>query len=166
MYGLMEFRHDKEDAQAKRCHVTYRLFVSRGGSKFAEARNLAWDTEEGQIAGIDLIGFSSDGSKLAADFWLAEGDGQEHRPVVYDSITSRVLYRPLEDRIQRSLEGCYQAEHFIGVTNQGEAIFTVPPSDYVDSCGDKGVWHLNLQTGQVKQVKKRYPGTNRNDATG
>jgi hypothetical protein len=153
----MEFRHDKKDATAKHCHVTYRLFVAKGGSKYTEVRSLAWDTEEGEIAGIDLIGFSSDGSKLAADFWLAEGDGQLHRPVIYNAGTLKVLDKPLEDRIQRKIESCDQIEHFVGVTNQGEAVFTVPPSIYDDSdkCGDKGVWHFNLQTGQVKQVKKK-----------
>lgn len=154
MYGLIEFRHDEEDAKTKHCHVTYRFFVAKGSGKFAEVRNLVWDTEEGEIAGIDLIGFSADGSKLAADFWLAEGDGQEHRPVIFDAETSKVLYRELSDRIQQKIEGCDQVEHFVGVTNRGEAVFTVPPSIYTDECGDKGVWQFNLQTSQVKQVKK------------
>jgi hypothetical protein len=156
MYGVVEFRHDEDDAKAKHCHVTYRLFVAKAGSKFAEVQKLVWDTEEGEIAGIDLIGFSSDGSKLAADFWLAEGDGQEHRPVVYDAATSEVLYRPLEDRIQQKIDSCDQVEHFVGVTNHGEAVFTVPPSIYDDSdnCGDKGVWQFNLVTGQVKRVQR------------
>jgi hypothetical protein len=156
VYGLMEFRHNEEDAKAGHCHVTYRLFVAKGSGKFVEVRSLAWDTEEGEIAGIDLIGFSSDESKLGADFWLAEGDGQVHRPLVYDARTSKVLYRPLDDRIRRKTQSCDQTEHFIGVTNQGEAVFTVPPSTYddSDSCGDKGVWHFNLLTGDVKRVQR------------
>jgi hypothetical protein len=49
----------------------------------------AWDTEEGEIAGIDLIALSKDRSKFAANFWLAEGDWQEHRAVVYDLSTQQ-----------------------------------------------------------------------------
>jgi len=117
---------------------------------------LSWDTEEGEIAGIDLIGFSPDGSKLAADFWLAEGDGEEHRPVVYDSKTSKVRFLSLGDRIQRKITSCDQVEKFVGVTNQGQAVFTVPPSDYDDSpeCGDKGVWKFDLLTGEVRRIKQ------------
>ncbi len=156
MYGLVEFRHDSEIAKSGHRHVTYRLFVANDGKKFSEVRNLSWDTEEGEIAGINLIGFSPDGSKAAADFWLAEGDGQEHRPVVFDAATSKVLYKPLEDSIQQKIKSCDQVEHFVGVTNEGEAIFTVLPNPVEDSesCGDKGVWQFNLQTGRVKQVQR------------
>ncbi len=156
MYGVMRFRRNSEDAKGHRCHVVYELYIARKRSGFAPMRQLSWDTEEGEIAGIDLVGFSPDGSKLAADFWLAEGDGEEHRPVVYDSKTSRVRFLSLGDRIQRKIKSCDQVEKFVGVTNQGHAVFTVPPSDYDDSpeCGDKGVWKFDLLTGEVRRIKQ------------
>ncbi len=102
-YGLVEYRHNAEDAKAKHCHVQYRLFVARRDGKFAEVQSVGWDTEDGEIAGLDLIGYSPDSTKLAADFWLAEGDGQTHRPVIYDVSTGKATYRPLDDLIQKGL---------------------------------------------------------------
>jgi hypothetical protein len=156
VYGVVQFRRNTEDAVAHRCHVKYELYVARKGAGFAQVRQLSWDTGDGEIAGIDLVGFSPDGSKLAADFWLAAGDGEEHRPVVYDSNTYKVRFRSLGDRIQRKINSCDQIERFVGVTNQGDAIFTVPPSDYDDSqeCGDKGVWKFDLLTGEVRRIKQ------------
>jgi hypothetical protein len=156
VYGKLEFRHNAEDAKNGRCHVVYRLLVAEDGKPFREVKNVELDTEPGELAGIDLVGFSPSESKFAADFWLAEGDGQLFRPVVYDIQTHAVSDRPLEDAIQKQINGCDQLEHFMGVTDRGEAIFAVPPSEYDDSpgCGDKGLWHFNLQTGRAYRVKK------------
>jgi len=155
-YGLISYQRTSADAARKQCHVVYRLFVSNQNHDFGEAKRLEWDTEEGQIAGIDLIGFSSNGGQLAADFWRAEGDSWEHGPVIYNISSKKAVYKPLDDRIQKQINGCDQVEDFVGVTDDGQAIFSVPPSTYEDSpeCGDKGVWHFNLSTGEVRQVAK------------
>lgn len=87
---------------------------------------------------------------------FAEGDGQEGRPVVYDLATGLAIQASLEDKIQNRIHGCDQNEDFIGVTDSGEAVFAIPPSDYSDTpeCGDKGLWHFNLKTGKVYGVKR------------
>ena len=156
MVGKLEIRRNAGDATKVSCHVVYHLLVSEANKPFHEVKHVEWDTEEGEIAGINLIGFSPDESKLAADFWLAAGDWVGPRPVVYDLKAHTVSYLTLEDKIQKRINSCDQLEDFIGVTDQGEAIFAVPPSEYDDSpgCGDKGVWHFNLQTGLVYRVKK------------
>ncbi|MGD0095483.1 MAG: hypothetical protein ABSB60_03250 [Terracidiphilus sp.] len=155
-YGRVSFQLQPTNSQKSGCHVTYDLFVSTHGGPFEQVRELNLENEAGEIAGIDLIGLSPDGSKFAADFWLAEGDGEEHRPVVYDLVAKQSIDLPLEDKIQRLIHGCDQNEDFVGVTNSGEAIFAIPPSEYYDSpaCGDKGLWHFNLETGKVYRVAK------------
>lgn len=155
-YGQISIWRSADDAKKKQCHVVYELFIADHGDQFREVKCLAWDSEEGEIAGIDLIGVSPDTSKFAADFWLAEGDGEEHRPVIYDAATKHETDLPLENKIQKLIHGCDQNEDFIGVTNTGEAVFAIPPSDYVDSsdCGDKGLWHFDLKTGRVYRVAK------------
>jgi hypothetical protein len=155
-YGTIVFRRSSAPAAKLSCHVVYRLYVATKGEPFHQAMQFAWDTEQGEIAGIDLIGLSKDSSKFAANFWLAKGDWTEHRPVVYDLSTKQATQAALEDKIQKRIHGCDQLEDFIAVTNDGEAVFAIPPSTYEDSpeCGDKGLWHFNLKTGDVYQVKK------------
>jgi hypothetical protein len=156
VYGKLEFRQYEAGAKDKHCHVIYRLLLAVAGKPFREVKRMEWDTEQGEIAGIDLVGFSPNESNLAADFWLAEGDGELHRPVVYNLKTNSTTDRPLEDLIQKRINGCDQNEDFIGVSDSGEAVFAIPPSNYDNSpgCGDKGLWHFNLQTGKVYRVKK------------
>jgi len=136
--------------------VIYKLFVATSGQSFKMVKQLDWDTDDGQIAAIELIGLSPDKTKFAASFMIAEGDGQLHGPVVYDLKTKTANYLALEDKIQKRIHGCDQNEDFIGVTNTGEAIFAILPSEYSDTpeCGDKGVWHFNLKTGRVYRVAK------------
>jgi hypothetical protein len=155
-YGSLEFSRSTEDARNHRCHIVYRLFACETNRQCHEIKQLPWNTDDGEIAGISLIGFSKNGSKMAADFWLAEGDGEQHRPIVYDLTTQAVTYHPLLDQIQRKIHGCDQNEDFLGVTNQGEAVFAVPPSDYADTpeCGDKGLWHFNLLSGKAHLIAK------------
>jgi hypothetical protein len=155
-FGQITYRRTAADAAQKKCRVVYALLVSDDGRSFRAVKRLEWNTEEGEIAGIDLIGLSPDGDKLAADFWLAEGDGVEHRPLIYDRSTHKTAYRPLGSLIQERINGCDQMEDFVGVTDSGEAIFAVPPSTYDASpqCGDKGVWHFDLATGNLVQAAK------------
>jgi hypothetical protein len=155
-YGTLTFRRVAQPGKDVHCHVVFRLLVSQEKSPFREVLQFAWDTEGGEIAAVELVGLSEDRTKFAADFTLAEGDGQQSRPVVYDLLTEQTIQAALEDKIQKLIHGCDQNEDFIGVTNSGEAIFAVPPSVYADTpeCGDKGLWHFNLKTGKVYRVKR------------
>jgi hypothetical protein len=155
--GQVSYRRNNEaDVVANRCHVEYTLLVSYGKHPFSAVKRWGWHAEEGEIAGIDLVGFSPNGNWLAADFWTAEGDHTEHRPVIYDLAARKAAFRPLGSLIQERIYGCDQEEDFLGVTDAGEAILAVPPSIYDDSpgCGDKGMWHFNLETGKVTLVAK------------
>jgi hypothetical protein len=88
-YGTISFRRSAESTGKVSCHAVFRLYVAAKSEPFRSAMRFAWDTEEGEIASIDLIGLSKDGSKFAANFWLATGDWQEHRAVVYDLSTQQ-----------------------------------------------------------------------------
>jgi hypothetical protein len=155
-FGELAYRRNAGGDKKNQCHVEYRLFVSIRTSPFELVKARTSETEDGEIAGIDLIGASPDGSKLAADSWSAEGDGEEHWPIVYDFRKKQVWDRSLADIIQVRIHGCDQVEDFVGVSNTGEAVFAVPPSIYDDSsgCGDKGLWHFNLQTARVYRVAR------------
>ena len=153
-YGVLSFR--RLTGAKGGCRVVFQLFVAVQGKPFANVKRITRDAEDSEINGIDLIGTSPDGTKFAADFWWAEGDGEEHRPVVFDVSDRRATDLPLEDKIQNRIHGCDQNEYFVAVTNSGEAVFAIPPSIYDDSpeCGDKGTWNFNLETGRVYRVAK------------
>jgi hypothetical protein len=155
-YGSVSYLRLQANAGGNHCHVIYKLFVAASGQQFKLVKQLDWDADDGQIAAIELIGLSPDRTKFAASFIIAEGDGQLHGPVVYDLKTKTINYLALEDKIQKRIHGCDQNEDFIGVTNAGEAVFAIPPSEYDDTpeCGDKGIWNFNLKTGRVYRVAK------------
>jgi hypothetical protein len=155
-YGVIAYWRSEDDAKKHQCHVEYRLYISAHGGEFSLVNSRTWQTEHGEIAGIDLIGESPDGSKFAADTWIAEGDSEGHWPIVYDTVKKQGWNRSLADKIQVRIHGCDQNEDFVGVSNTGEAIFAIPPSEYDDSAkyGDKGLWHFNLQTGRVYRVRR------------
>jgi hypothetical protein len=138
------------------CRATYRLYVSHQGAPFQKVSQIERTIEGAQLAGIDLIGFSPDRSKVGANFWEAEGDWQGQGPVVFDANSGTASYRDLGQRIQERVHGCDQSDDFLGVTNDGQAVFAVPPSIYDDSpdCGDKGMWNFNLKTGALSRVAK------------
>ena len=140
MYGVLEFRHNHEDAQQKHCHVLYRLFVSVKGRPFREAYRLPWDTEEGEIAGIDLIGFSPNRNKAAANFLLAEGDGQVNRAVIYDFQTKTAKFSEIpqvEDRRPARNTCDYGPyESLDSVNDAGFILVSVPP---YEGCADGGL---------------------------
>lgn len=152
-YGELLIRRD---VKAGSCVATYRLWVASDRHSFSLTKSFDFNLDVGQIAGIDLIGLSPDGTKFAADFLWAEGDGTVHHPAVYDKATGQSFDMSLDDRIQKLIHGCDQNEDFVGVTNYGEAVFAIPPSIYDDSpnCGDKGLWNFNLKTGKVHRVKR------------
>jgi hypothetical protein len=155
-YGAIAYRRSVDDAKPTRCHVEFRIFISVHGTPFKMVKSRISYAVFCLKTGIDLVGESPDGSKFAADTWLAEGDGEEHWPIVYDLVKRLALDRSLADRIQSWIHGCDQNEDFIGVTNAGEAVFAIPPSEYVDTpeCGNKGLWHFDLKTGRVYRVAK------------
>lgn len=155
-YGVVLYRRSTGKGPEGRCHVVYKLFAADAGQTLQLVKQVDGDMDDGQIAGIDLIGLSPDKTKLAANFWIAEGDSQLHGPVIYDLSTKSANYLALEDRIQKRIHGCDQVEDFIGATNAGEAVFAIPPSQYSDTpeCGDKGIWRFNLKTGRVYRVAK------------
>jgi hypothetical protein len=155
MYGAIIFRHNQQDAKAKHCHVVYRLFVATGKGAFTQVHQFEWDTESGEIAGIDLIGFSPDGSKAAANFWLAEGDGQQNRPVVYDLKTKTIISAEMpavQDRRAPS-KTCDDDpyESLDNVTNAGIVTVSVPA---IEGCADGGLWSFDPRTGAMKLLRK------------
>ena len=155
-FGSIIYRRNRADARQVHCHVVYQLSVSEDGKPFTLVYRLGWNLDAQELAGITLVKLSENGNQFAADFWIAQGDGFTHRPVVFNRAAHRSMSMALDDRIQRQIRGCDQGEDFIGVTNTGEAIFAVPPSIYDDSpgCGDKGLWYFNLSTGKVHRVRK------------
>lgn len=155
-YGEVAFRRLPKAGKEYGCHLVYKLYVSVDDKPFALAKSLDLDMEDGEDRGIDLIALSPDGSHFAADFWWAMGDAEEHRPVVVNLASQQAIDLDLGDKIQKRMHGCDQIEDFVGVTNAGEAVFAIPPSIYDDSpeCGDKGLWHFNLKTGNVNRVAR------------
>jgi hypothetical protein len=155
-YGEVSFHRLPNTGKDSNCHLVYKLYVSIEAKPFVLVKSLSFNMDEDEIRGIDLIGPSPDGSHFAADFWWAMGDAEMHRPVVVDMVSLHAVDLELEDKIQKRINGCDQLEDFIGVTNAGEAVFAIPPSLYEDSpeCGDKGLWHFDLKTGNVYRVAK------------
>ena len=154
MYGVLDFRHNHQDAREKHCHVVYHLFVSSKGRPFREAYRLPWDTEQGEIAGIDLIGFSPNRNKAAANFLLAEGDGQVNRAVVYDFQTKTAKFSEIpqvEDRRPTRNTCDYGPyESLDSVNNAGFILISVPP---YEGCADGGLWLFDPRTASVKQIR-------------
>jgi hypothetical protein len=154
MYGILEFRHNETDAKANHCHVIYRLLVSSGNGAFVEAHRLVWDTEEGEIAGIDLIGFSPDGSKAAANLWLAAGDGVVNRPVVYDMKTKTAIFAVMPDVEDKRVpqESCDDDpyESLDSVTDAGTIIVSVPA---IEGCADGGLWSFDPKAVVWKRIR-------------
>jgi hypothetical protein len=155
-YAEISFRRLPKTGKDFSCHFVFELSVSVDGRSFAKVKSLSLNMDDGEIRGVDLIGLSPDGSHFAADFWWAIGDAEVHRPVVVDLASQYAIDLDLGDKIQKRIHGCDQIEDFVGVTNTGEAVFAIPPSIYDDSpgCGDKGLWHFNLKTGNVYRVAR------------
>ena len=149
-YGTLELQRDALDDLAKSCTARFSLFVSEDGKKYRLVKTYSEKTEF--IVGVQLVGFSDNRSKLAADFWWAAGDHTGHRAVVYELGSKQIFFRELGIQIIRQLPSCDYSQVFVGVTNSGEAIFHVPKSAYVDEgCPDQGHWLLDLRTGKVRR---------------
>jgi hypothetical protein len=152
-YASVTLRRDKSDEEAKACTATFKLFVREGDGSFRVAKSFSEKQEF--IVSVQVVGFSSDRSKLAADFLWAAGDYTGHRPVVYDLKTRSVLFRKLGSAILGQMPSCDYFEEFVGVTNSGMAIIHVPKSIYVDEgCPDQRYWHFDLRTGKAIRIKR------------
>jgi hypothetical protein len=158
-YGVLEYRRSAEDVKAKRCSVIYRLMVVDGQREVREMKHLIWKTEEGEIAGIDLVGFSPDGSKFVADFWLAEGDGTEHRIALLDLREGSSWFRSLSDVIYKrsnnehvDMENYYETLDL--VRNDGRVWITAHADGGSKRNGVLSRWLFDPMTGSVTKAPK------------
>jgi hypothetical protein len=152
LYGSVQLSRAKGEAGKQGCSAVYKLFLSSNGKPFAMIKEFSDQEDDG--VGVDIIGASSDGDMVAADFWWAGGDYTGHRPVIVDLKSNSVMFLPLDERIIKQLPTCDYFEEFIGVTNAGEAIIQVPKSAYVEKgCPSQGKWLFNLHSGIVKRMK-------------
>jgi hypothetical protein len=87
---MVTSNRDAQDSSAEKCRVEYRLLVQEGRATAKTAKAL--DEVRPNIVGGTIIGFSPDGSNVAADFWWAEGDYTAVRPVVYSIKTHKAIH--------------------------------------------------------------------------
>lgn len=147
-YATVELARDATDAAGRTCIATYTLYMSQYSQNYRVVKTFSVELRD--MAGVDLIGFSDDDSKLAADFWWAAGDYKGHRPVVYDLKSKTARLTELSDQITSQLPACAYSEEFVGISDKGEAVIHVPKSVHVDTgCPDQGNWLFDPKTGAV-----------------
>jgi hypothetical protein len=153
-YASVENRPGKTSEEG--CQVTYRLMIAQPNQEFQSVKFFQHQNEEGEMSGVTVLGSSPDHSKIAADFWWAEGDYDGIRPVIYDANSGVTRFRDLEDRLYKLMPTCDYFQEYLGVTNEGYAILHVPKSIYVNSgeCGDRGFWLFDLKTGRIWSTTK------------
>ncbi len=155
-YAAIAITRPSSDTEGKACRVEYQLFVARGQHPFVAVKTFTDTTDT--LVGAEVVGFSRDESKLAADFWWAAGDYTGHRPVIYDLNTNRTQFGELGEQLTAQLPSCDYFEEFTGVTDPGEAIIHVPKSAYVDEgCPDQGDWLFNLRKKTVRRRSDNEP---------
>lgn len=159
-YGVLGHRRTEEDVRAKRCSVVYRLMMEEGQGKFSQMTGLDWHTEEGEIAGVDLIGFSSDGTKLVADFWLAEGDGTEHRVKLVDLKEGKSSFRSINDEIYKhSTEKLVDSENYYetleSVRDDGQVVVIAHADGGRKPDGFLSKWLFDPKTGRVMRIAEK-----------
>jgi len=151
-YAVVALQRDANDQDAKSCLVTYSLFVNQYSRGWRQVKQHI--ERRSDIVGVTLVGFSPDGTRVAADFWWADGDYTAVRPVIFNLVTSTVQMRELSEQITNRLPSCDYFQSFERITNSGESVIHVPKSHYVDvGCPDQGDWLFNLKTGMVRRVK-------------
>ncbi len=149
-YAVVELARDPADPSGASCVATYTLYLSQYSSNFKVVKTFSMPTRDG--VGVDLLGFSDNGSKVAADFWWKAGDYKGHRPVVYDLKSKVPRMDELSDQITSQLPACDYQEELTGVTDKGEVVIHVPSSAHVDrGCPDQGNWLLDSTTGEVRR---------------
>jgi hypothetical protein len=150
-YAMIAVR--RSDDPKAMCSATSKLFLSRSGKPFTEIKSFSENTE--LMVGVEMVGFSQDERKLAADFWWAEGDYVGHRPVILDMESGNVLFGELGQQVINQLPSCDYNEDFVEVSNDGQAIIHVPESHYVqEGCPAQGYWLFDLSTGKVKRQER------------
>ena len=149
-YATIELVRDPADASGASCVATYTLYMSQYSSNFKAVKTFSVQLRDS--AGVDLIGFSDNGSKLAADFWWSAADYKGHRPVVYDLKSKVGRLDELSDQITGQLPACAYSEELTGVTDAGEVAIHIPPSGHVaNGCPDQGDWLLDSRTGVARR---------------
>jgi hypothetical protein len=149
-YAVVELARDPADPSGASCVATYTLYLSQYSSNFKPVKTFSTPTRDG--VGVDLLGFSDNGSKVAADFWWQTGDYKGHRSVVYDLKSKVPRMDELSDQITSQLPACAYQEELTGVTDKGEVVIHVPSSVHVDrGCPDQGNWLLDSTTGEVRR---------------
>ncbi len=155
-YAAIELARNPADASGNSCVATYTLYLSQYSSNFKPVKTFSVPLRD--AAGVDLIGFSENGSKVAADFWWSAGDYKAHRPVVYDLKTKIARMNELGDQITGQLPACAYQEELTGINDAGEVTIHVPGSVHVDKgCPDQGNWLLDSKTGEVRRQTDANP---------
>ncbi len=150
-FATIELAHDPTGG-AGVCVATYTLYLSQYSSNFKTVK--AFSVQLRDSAGVTLIGFSDNSSKLAADFWWSAGDYKGHRPVVYDLKTKVARLVELGDQITSQLPACSYSEELTGIADDGNITIHVPKSSVHDdaSCPDQGNWLLDSKNGAVRRA--------------
>jgi hypothetical protein len=133
------------------CTASYNLVVSERSGGFKPVKTLSVELHDN--AGIDLLGFSPDGSKLAADFWWSVGDYRRHRPVVYEVKSHIARITELGDQVTSQLPACGYIENLTGITNAGEIELHVPRNATGTDCPDQGNWLFDPKSGEASRAK-------------
>jgi hypothetical protein len=159
-YGELEFRRTQSDVAAKHCSTTYRIFLSNDKSEFKELERLEWSTEEGEIASVAVVGLSADGTKLAADLMLTEGDWTEHRIFELDERSGQSTFRNIEQKIYKASERLTsQVENYYetidGVSNDGLIQVTSIADSDARSSVPIAQWTFNPWTGAVERKRRK-----------
>jgi hypothetical protein len=149
------------------CRVRYDLLTAAQGASSLTTRELWSGALEGGAA-AEFVGLSPDRKLLAADLYSYAGDYIEHRPMVLDLRTGKVMVRDVDDRIRDRLPPCDYAVIFDGITDNAEAEFHVPKSDYADEgCPAQGEWSLDMKSDRLRRVPRaRSEAGARSQATG
>lgn len=152
-YATITASRPADDKDARHCHVVYALLLSERDQAF---QTVATFEEDGQDAfGVELVGFSPDNSKVAANFWYAAGDYTDIRPGVYDRTSKKSAVKELSEEIVGSYADCNYTPVVAAVTNAGEAVVRAAKYTYVEEgCSDPGDLLFNVRTGEVRHATK------------
>jgi hypothetical protein len=67
LYGSVQLDRAKGEAGRHGCSAVYKLFLSSNGKPFVKIKEFSDQEDDG--VGVDIIGASNGGNKIAADFW-------------------------------------------------------------------------------------------------
>jgi hypothetical protein len=67
LYGSVQLSRAKGEGGKHGCSADYKLFLSSNGKPFVMIKEFSDQEDDG--VGVDIIGASSDGDMIAADFW-------------------------------------------------------------------------------------------------